>query len=111
MEQELPAGLGKRQIAEFIEHDEIHPAKMLGNAPLAAGAPLGLKSVDQFDDVEERPRLPSRIKARATAMAKCVFPVPVPPTNTTLRWWARKFPLARSRTSVSLIGVSPYRKS
>src|ERR1700712_5718117 len=53
MEQELPAGLGKRQIAEFIEHDEIHPAKMLGNPPLAAGAPLGLKSVDQFDDVEE----------------------------------------------------------
>ena len=45
------------------------------------------------------------MQLRAMAMARWVLPVPVPPTSTTLRCWARKSPPARSRTSVSLIGV------
>src|SRR5690349_2206405 len=39
------------------------------------------------------------------AMARCVLPVPVPPTSTALRCWAMKPPPARSLTSVWLIGV------
>ena len=38
-------------------------------------------------------------------MARWLLPVPVPPTSTALRCWARKSPPASSRTSVSLIGV------
>ena len=38
------------------------------------------------------------MQARAIAIARCVLPVPVPPTSTTLRWWARNSPPARSRT-------------
>src|SRR5262245_48004391 len=47
----------------------------------------------------------------AIAMARWVLPVPVPPTSTALRCWVMKSPPARSRTSVSLIGVSSNRKS
>src|SRR5215831_15613150 len=47
----------------------------------------------------------------AIAMARWVLPVPMPPTSTALRCWVMKSPPARSRTSVSLIGVSSNRKS
>src|SRR3954454_5633208 len=43
---------------------------------------------------------------RAIAMARCDLPVPVPPIRTALRCSARKPPVARSRTRLSLIGVS-----
>ena len=33
------------------------------------------------------------MQARAIAMARWVLPVPVPPTSTTLRWWARNSPV------------------
>ena len=47
MEQELPAGLGERQIAEFIQDDEVEAGKIIGEAPLTAGPSLGLEPVDQ----------------------------------------------------------------
>ena len=53
MEEQLPAGLGEGQIAQFIEHDEVEPGQVIGNAPLAAGTGLGLQPVDQVDDIEE----------------------------------------------------------
>jgi hypothetical protein len=51
----------------------------------------------------------ARMQARTMPTARCVFPVPMPPTRTKLRWWAMKHPPARSRTSVSLIGVRSRR--
>src|ERR1700738_1241164 len=45
------------------------------------------------------------------AMARCVLPVPVPPTRTALRCWAMKPPPARSLTSVWLMGVPSNWKS
>src|SRR5690606_31071584 len=53
VEEQLPAGLGEGQIAEFVEHDEVEPGQMIGNAPLSPGAGLGLQPVDQIDHVEE----------------------------------------------------------
>ena len=50
--------------------------------------------------LKKRPRAPPRMQARAMAMARWVLPVPVPPTRTTLRCWARNSPPARSRTRV-----------
>ena len=32
MEQQLPAGLGKRQIAQFVEHDEVHAREIVRHA-------------------------------------------------------------------------------
>src|SRR5262245_24658594 len=41
----------------------------------------------------------------AIAMARCVLPVPVPPTRTTWLCWAMKAPPARGWRSVWLIGI------
>jgi hypothetical protein len=38
VEQELAAGLGKGQIAEFVEDDEVHPRQVLGKPALVAVA-------------------------------------------------------------------------
>ena len=71
MEQELPAGLGKGQVAELVEDDEVQAGEIVGRAAIeakpsirslatdplagrrAAGAALGLEPVDEIDDVEE----------------------------------------------------------
>ena len=43
------AGLGERQIAEFVEDDEVEAGEMVGDAFLAAGARLGLEPIDEID--------------------------------------------------------------
>ena len=53
MEQELAAGLRERQIAEFVENDEVHAGQMLGEPALPTVAGLGLEPVDEVDDVVE----------------------------------------------------------
>src|SRR4029079_14589677 len=53
MKEELAAGLGERQIAELVEHDEVHAGEVIGQPPLSAGAGLTLQPVHQVeDDVE-----------------------------------------------------------
>ncbi len=74
-------------------------------------AALGLQPVDEVGGVEEARPGAAPDAGRAIAIARCVLPVPVPPTSTTLRWLARKLPEARSRTRPSLIGVSAKVKS
>jgi hypothetical protein len=53
VEQELAAGLGEGQIAEFIEDDEVHAGEMIGEPPLPSVASLGLEPVDEIDHVVE----------------------------------------------------------
>src|ERR1700694_6027636 len=53
MEQELPAGLSEGQIAKFVEDNEVHAGEVVGEPALAAGAGLGLESVDEIDHVVE----------------------------------------------------------
>ena len=36
MEEQLAAGLGEGQIAEFVENDEIDAGEAVGDAPMAA---------------------------------------------------------------------------
>jgi hypothetical protein len=47
MEQKLTAGLGKGQISEFIEHDEVHPGQVERSLTSVwlIGAPSNWKSV------------------------------------------------------------------
>src|SRR3954451_12441965 len=53
MKEELAAGLSKRQIAELVEHDEVHAGEVIGEPSLPAGAGLALQPVHQVeDDVE-----------------------------------------------------------
>ena len=46
LEQQLPAGLRERQIAELVEDNEILAAQIVGQPPWPSGSALGLKSVD-----------------------------------------------------------------
>ena len=58
MEQQLAAALGERQVAEFVEDNEVDPAQGIGSAALTVDFDLGFEPVDQIDDIEE-PRLAS----------------------------------------------------
>lgn len=80
MEQELAAGLRERQVAELVQDHEVEAAEVVGHTALAASSLLTRSTT-----LKNRPRAPSRMQARAIAMAKWVLPVPVPPTITTLR--------------------------
>src|SRR5204863_6902398 len=53
MEQELTTGLSERQIAEFIEDDEVHAGQVVGEAALATSTGLGLEAIDEIDHVVE----------------------------------------------------------
>jgi len=53
MEQQLAAGLGERQVAEFVEDDEVHPGQMLSDTTLPSVAGLDLQAVDEVDHVVE----------------------------------------------------------
>src|SRR6516164_4618665 len=53
MEQKLSASLGERQIAEFIEDDEVEAREIIGEARLATRPSFGLEPIDKIDGVEE----------------------------------------------------------
>ena len=53
VEQELATGLSEREIAEFVEDDEVHARQMFCEPALASIAGLDLEPVDQIDDVVE----------------------------------------------------------
>jgi hypothetical protein len=53
MEQQLAAGLAERQIAEFVDDDEIVAQQLLGQAATATGRLFLFELVDQIDQVEE----------------------------------------------------------
>ena len=55
MEQKLATGLSERQVAKFVEDDEVHPGQMLGDTTLPSVTGLDLEAVDEVDDVVEAP--------------------------------------------------------
>ena len=70
IEQQLTAGLGEGEIAEFIEHDEVFSDEIFRDPSLPSAARFGLEPVDEIDSVVKRPRLPARMQWRAMAIAK-----------------------------------------
>ena len=53
VEQELAAGLGEGQIAEFVEDDEVEAGEIIGEPPLPSGAGLRLEPIDEIDGRKE----------------------------------------------------------
>lgn len=53
MKQELGAHAGKRQIAKLVEHDDIRPTQLVGQASALAGKLLLLQEIGQVHEVEE----------------------------------------------------------
>jgi hypothetical protein len=60
MKEQLAAGLGEREIAEFVEHDEVKPGQIIGEPALSAGARFAFQAIDEIDD---------SVKAAASAAA------------------------------------------
>src|SRR5947209_4529312 len=50
MEEQLVAGLGERQVAEFVEDDEVEPGQVIGEAALPASAGFALQPIDEVED-------------------------------------------------------------
>jgi hypothetical protein len=55
MEQQLSTGLAERQIAKFVDEDEVVAQQLLGQPAALARGLLLLELVDQIDEVEEPP--------------------------------------------------------
>src|SRR5690606_21558261 len=55
MEEELTAGLGEREIAQFIHDDEVEPGDEVGKTALLTIARFRLKTIDEINDVIEAP--------------------------------------------------------
>jgi len=53
MEQQLAAGLGEGQVAEFVDDDEVDPGELVDEGAGATVAQLALQAVDEVDRVEE----------------------------------------------------------
>ena len=53
VEQQLAARLRERQIAQFVEDDEVEAGEIVGKPTLAAGSALGFEAIDEIDGVEE----------------------------------------------------------
>jgi len=45
--------MSEREIAEFVEDDEVHAGEVIDDATGPAGAGFGLELLDEIDDVEE----------------------------------------------------------
>ena len=82
MEEQLAAGLGKRQIAELVQHDEVEAGEVVGQAAL--GRASASSSFTRSTTLKKRPRAAPRMQARAMPTARWVLPVPVPPIRTEL---------------------------
>ena len=70
MEQQLAAGLGERQVAEFVEDDEVHPGQMLGDTTLPSVAGLDLQAVDEVAGGRNPKSYPALIETFGRAMRK-----------------------------------------
>jgi len=55
MEQQLPAGLAKREIAELVDDDDVLAQQFVDQPAALARGLLLLELVDQIDEVEEPP--------------------------------------------------------
>ena len=53
MEQQLAPGLGEGEIAQLVEDDEVEAVQVICKAALFAATGLGLKAIDQIDDIVE----------------------------------------------------------
>ena len=52
VEQQLAAGLGEWQIAQFVENDEVEAGEIIGKPTLSARSALGFEAIDEIDGVD-----------------------------------------------------------
>ena len=111
MEQQLPAGLGEGQIAEFIEDDEVEAGEIVGDASLASGSAFGLELIDEIDGSEEATARSGSDAASRDGDGQMGLAGSGSSDQDDVSLLAMKAPPARSRTRASLIGVLLNAKS
>ena len=73
VEQQLATSLAERQVAEFVDDDEIIAQQLLGQAAASAGGLLLLELVDQIDQIEESSSSPGADDRRGDSDAQMGF--------------------------------------
>src|SRR5580704_3690241 len=111
MEQQLTAGLGEGEIAEFIEDDKVKAREIIGEPSLASGAAFGLELVDEIDGGEESAGRPGADAASRDSDGEMCLARSGSADQDDVALLGDEAPPARSRTSASLIGVSLKAKS
>ena len=111
MEEQLAAGLGKREIAEFVEDDEVEPGQVIGEAALAAGTGFTFQPINEVDDgVKAAPRAATDARA-GDSDCKVAFAGAGPPDQHGVALPGDEVPVASSRIRVWLVGVPVKSKS
>ena len=73
----MTAGLAEREIAEFVDDDEIIAQQILGEPPAAADGFLLFELIDEIDQIEETsPGAGANDRRRPTPMQRWVLPAP-----------------------------------
>ncbi|EHH12616.1 hypothetical protein MEA186_07454 [Mesorhizobium amorphae CCNWGS0123] len=107
----MATSLCEGQIAELIEHDEVEPGQVVGDARPLSGAVLGLEPVDEIDDVEEAAARSVTDERSGNRDGEMRLARSGAADEDGVALSAMKLPVARSRTSASLTGVSVKSKS
>ena len=86
MEQQGAAGGAERQVAELVKDDEVGIGEPPGDLPRLSLKLLLFEGVDELNGREEPDALAVMLDGLETpmAVARCVLPVPGPPTRTML---------------------------
>ena len=106
MEQQFAAGLAERQIAEFVDDNDIIAQQRLGEPTAATSRLLLLELVDQIDQVDE-PAARTAANDRGCHANADAFAGARAADKVALRLASRNAPVASSRTWPSSIIVSP----
>jgi hypothetical protein len=73
VEQQLPARLAEREIAQLVDDDEIVTQQLLGEAAAAAGGLLLFELIDEIDEIEEASPGPGANDGRGDADGEMSF--------------------------------------
>jgi hypothetical protein len=111
VEQQLPAGLGKGEIAELIQDDEVHAGQVIGKAALAGIASFGLETIDEVNHIVEPATGAGSNAASGDGNSKMRLTGTGAADQNGIALLGQDAPPARSRTSVSLMGVPSNWKS
>src|SRR6266566_3799755 len=111
MKEQLAASLSEGQVAELVENDEVHAREIFGEPPLPAGAGFALQPVDEVDDGVEAPPGAAADAGPRNSYGQMRLAGAGAADQHGVALLGQKVPLARSRTSVWLIGVPVKSKS
>jgi len=112
VEQQLAARLRKRQVAEFVDYDQINASELLAETAGTARLGFGFELVDQISTaLKKRAFRPSRMQLLVMPIAIVALAVPVPRPQSRCRCLRQEVAASQIAHRCSLIGVSLKTKS